>query len=139
MPSYLKVELLGRLGKDPEIRYGKSGKAFARLSLACDHNTKKGGEWQKETEWVRVVCFGAMAEQTANMHKGDHVLALGGRLKTDKWQDSQGQTRYTTEVIADVVMHAQWYAENQQKQEYKKPAQQSKGQQEVDFDDSLPF
>ena len=98
-----KVILVGNLGNDPETRYMPSGSAVTNLSVATSRSwkDKQTGEQREETEWHRVAMFGRLAEIAAEyLRKGSQVY-LEGRLKTRKWQDKQGNDRYTTEIIAD--------------------------------------
>ena len=95
-----KVMLIGRLGSDPDVRYTQAGKAVATLSVATTSSIKRGEKWEDETEWHRVVAWDRLAEVAGEyMHKGT-LLFVEGRLKTRKWQDRDGNDKYTTEVIA---------------------------------------
>ncbi|MEQ1968447.1 single-stranded DNA-binding protein [Xenorhabdus nematophila] len=96
-----KVILVGRLGQDPEIRYLPTGGAVATLSLATSENwrDKQTGEIREKTEWHRVVIFDKLADIAAEyLQKGAQVY-IEGQLQTRKWQDNQGQDRYSTEVV----------------------------------------
>lgn len=96
--SVNKVILIGRLGKDPEIRYTPSGTAVANLSLATSFKPKDGEE---KTEWHRCVAFGRTAEVCGEyLHKGSQVY-IEGRLQTRDWEDKEGNKRYTTEVLVE--------------------------------------
>ncbi|MBF0623305.1 MAG: single-stranded DNA-binding protein [Magnetococcales bacterium] len=97
--SLNKVQLIGHLGADPEVRFTQSGRAVANLSLATNEAWKdQQGQRQDRTEWHRVVVFGRMAEVAQQyLRKGSKVY-VEGRLQTRKWLDKQGQERYTTEV-----------------------------------------
>jgi len=97
-----KVMLIGRLGADPEVRYTASERAVANLRLATSERWKdREGEMQERTEWHRVVMFGKLAEIAKEyLRKGDQIYAEG-RLQTRKWQDQQGNDRYTTEIVAN--------------------------------------
>jgi single-strand DNA-binding protein len=97
-----KVILIGNLGADPETRYTPSGTAITNLRLATTESWKdrQTGEQQERTEWHRVVMFDRLAEIAAEyLRKGSQVY-IEGQLQTRKWQDQQGQDRYTTEVRA---------------------------------------
>lgn len=99
-----KVILVGHLGQDPEIRYLPTGGTVATLSLATSENwrDKQTGEMREKTEWHRVVIFGKLAEIAAEyLQKGVQVY-IEGQLQTRKWQDQQGQDRYSTEVVVSV-------------------------------------
>ena len=94
-----KVFLLGNLGKDPEIRQLESGTKIARFPLATHENYKdKMGEWQQKTDWHNIVLWSGLAERAERqLHKGSTIF-LEGKISTRKWQDSNGQDRYTTEI-----------------------------------------
>ena len=97
-----KVILIGNVGVDPEIRYLPNGNAVATISVATSESwkDKNTGEKQDRTEWHRVVCFNRLGEIAGEyVRKGSRVY-IEGSLRTRKWQDQQGQDRYTTEIIA---------------------------------------
>jgi single-strand DNA-binding protein len=98
-----KVILVGNLGADPETRYTPSGSAVTNLRIATSDSwkDKQTGERQERTEWHRVVMFNRLAEIGAEyLRKGSQVY-IEGSLRTNKWQDNQGNDRYTTEIIAN--------------------------------------
>ncbi|MEI6268074.1 MAG: single-stranded DNA-binding protein [Methylococcaceae bacterium] len=97
-----KVTLIGRLGADPEVRYMPSGGAVANITLATNFRwkDKQSGEKKESTEWHRVVFFNRLAEIAGEYLKKGSQLYVEGRLQTRKWQDQNGQDRYTTEIIA---------------------------------------
>ncbi|MCI0421378.1 MAG: single-stranded DNA-binding protein, partial [Acidobacteria bacterium] len=99
--SVNKCLFIGRLGKDPEIKYTQSGDAVANFSLAVDETWKdKSGEKQQRTTWVNVVAWQKLAEICGQyLRKGSQVF-IEGRLQTRKWEDKDGNTRYTTEIVA---------------------------------------
>ncbi len=99
-----KVILIGNLGSDPEVRYTPNGSAVCNLSLATSESwkDKNSGQTQERTEWHRVVIFGKLAEVAGQyLRKGSKVY-IEGKLQTRKWQDQQGQDRYTTEIVVDI-------------------------------------
>jgi single-strand DNA-binding protein len=99
--SVNKVILVGNLGKDPEVRYMTSGDPVATISLATSETWKdKDGAKQERTEWHRVVFFGKLAQVVADFVKKGMSIYVEGALRTRKWQDSSGQDRYTTEIVA---------------------------------------
>ncbi len=103
MASVNKVILIGNLGADPETRYAPSGDAICNLRIATTETwkDKATGERREATEWHRVVFFGRLAEIAAQyLRKGSQVY-VEGRLQTRKWQDKDGQDRYTTEIRGD--------------------------------------
>tara|TARA_B110001454_G_C12660905_1_gene409459 strand:+ start:257 stop:760 length:504 start_codon:yes stop_codon:yes gene_type:complete len=104
MGSLNKVMLIGNLGKDPEIRYTQAGSAVANFSLATtDRWTDKQGNRQEKTEWHDIVVFDRLADLAQNyLNKGKSIY-VEGRLQTRSWEDQQGQKRYRTEVVANVI------------------------------------
>jgi single-strand DNA-binding protein len=98
-----KVILIGNLGRDPEVRYTPNGGAISNVTVATSDSwkDKQTGEMQERTEWHRIVFFGRLAEIAGEyLRKGSKVY-VEGRLQTRKWQDKDGQERYTTEVVAN--------------------------------------
>lgn len=98
-----KVMLIGNLGADPETRTTQTGLMIANLRIATTHRVKRDEQWQNETEWHRVSCFGKTAENVARYCKKGKQLYIEGRLKTRKWQDKDGNDRWSTEVVANEV------------------------------------
>lgn len=98
-----KVILIGNLGRDPEIRYMPNGGAVANLALATSEvwKDKNTGEQQEKTEWHRVVLFRRLAEIAGEYLKKGSKVYIEGKLQTRKWQDNQGQDRYTTEIVGN--------------------------------------
>jgi single-strand DNA-binding protein len=102
MASVNKVILVGNLGADPEMRYLPSGEAVANLRLATTDTWKdKDGNKQEATEWHRVSFFGRQAEVCGQYLKKGSQIYVEGSIRTRKWQDKEGQDRYTTEVRGD--------------------------------------
>jgi len=100
--SVNKVILIGNLGADPDIRYMPNGGAVANINVATSFNwkDKQSGERRESTEWHRVVFFNRLAEIVGEyLRKGSQVY-IEGRLQTRKWQDKNGQDRWTTEIVA---------------------------------------
>ncbi len=99
-----KVILIGNLGQDPEIRYTSKGNTVTNINLATSEiwKDKNTGENKEKTEWHKVVLFGKLAEIAAEyLHKGSQIY-VEGTLKTKKWQDKNGNDRYTTEIIVNM-------------------------------------
>lgn len=95
-----KVILVGNLGADPEVRYTQNGTAVANFRVATTETWKREGVKEERTEWHRVVAFDRLAEICGEyLSKGSKVY-IEGRLQTRKWDDRDGNTRYTTEIIA---------------------------------------
>ena len=152
--SINKVTLLGNLGKDPEIRTTQQGKRSANLTLATSEvwKDKQTGEKKEQTEWHKVVIFNdglaGLIEQY--VHKGSKIH-VEGQLKTRKWQDQNGQDRYSTEVVIDQfngdIVLCDRMVGGQQEQEQRKqatPRQEPQQQPEPsypanDLDDEIPF
>ncbi len=105
MASVNKVILIGNLGKDPEVRYTPSGAAVCNLRLATTRNWKnrESGERQEETEWHSVVLYDRQAEIAGEYLRKGRPVYIEGRLKTRKWQDKDGNDRYTTEIVAETM------------------------------------
>ncbi len=97
-----KVILVGNLGRDPEIKYTASGAAIANITIATSEswNDKQSGERVEKTEWHRVVAFQRLAEIMGEYLKKGSQVYIEGKLQTRKWQDQNGQDRYSTEVVA---------------------------------------
>ncbi len=100
-----QCNFIGRLGKDPEIRYTPTGSAVANLSLACGDDYKdKQGQKVEQTNWIRVVAFGKLADIIAKYVKKADPVYISGKQVTRKWQDKDGQDRYTTEIVANEIL-----------------------------------
>ena len=105
--SLNRVQLIGNLGKDPEIKYTPSGTAVAKLTIATNERFKdKGGEWQDRTEWHNVVLWQRLAEIAGEYLKKGGKVYVEGRLQTRSWEDKQtGQKKYMTEIVAsDLIL-----------------------------------
>ena len=103
MASVNKAILVGNLGKDPEIRYMPNGDAVCSFSIATSEQwtDKNSGEKREQTEWHNIVTFRKLAEICGKyLAKGSSVY-IEGKIKTEKWQDKEGNDRYTTKIIAD--------------------------------------
>ncbi len=104
MASVNKVILIGNLGRDPETRYMPDGGAITNISVATTDVWKdKNGEKQEKTEWHRVAFFGKLAEIAGEYLKKGSQVYVEGRLQTRKWQDKDGQDKYTTEIVANAM------------------------------------
>jgi len=103
MASLNSVQIIGNLGRDPEVRYTPNGTAVANLRIATTRgwNDKQSGEKMEETEWHAVVLYGRQAEIAGEYLKKGRPLFIKGRLKTRKWSDKEGVDKYTTEIIAE--------------------------------------
>ena len=149
-----KVILIGNIGTDPEVRYMPNGNAVTTLSVATSENwkDKQTGEKQERTEWHRVVCFNRLGEIAGEYVRKGSKLYIEGSLRTRKWQDQQGQDRYTTEIIANDIQMldskggSNSYPDsadtsNTRAAEHSAPATQLAPAHEAfeDLDDDIPF
>lgn len=99
-----KVILIGNLGKDPEVRHLESGSVVAKFSVATNENYRdKSGEWQTITEWHNIVAWRGLAERAEKSLKKGMQVYVEGKLSTRKWQDQNGNDRYTTDVVANLL------------------------------------
>lgn len=141
MASLNRCEFIGNLGSDPDVRYTQAGTEVSNFSIACNEKYKnKNGEMVEHTEWVNITAWGKLSEICSKyLHKGDKVY-IAGPLKTEKWEDKDGNTRYTTKVNArELVMLGSKGGSDQQ---HERSTQGSQGEQQnipADFDDDIPF
>lgn len=104
MASVNKVILIGNLGRDPELRYTKSGQAVANFSIATSERfTDREGNPQERTEWHRIVAWAKTAELCAQYLSKGRSVYVEGRLQTRDYEDKEGIKRYTTEIVATNV------------------------------------
>ena len=149
MASVNKWIGIGNLGKDPETRYTPSGEAVCNITVACSESwkDKQTGEKKELTEWVRVGFFGKLAEIAGQYLKKGSQVYIEGSLRTRKWQDKDGQDRYTTEIRADVMKMLGGKGDGQQSEpqqapQQRQPTQRQQTQQSSgfgDLDDDIPF
>lgn len=141
-----KVTLIGNLGNDPELRSTQSGSAVANITLATSESwrDKETQETKERVEWHRIIFFGRLAEVVNEyLRKGSQVY-VEGRIQTRKWQDKDGNDRYTTEIVANEMQMLGSRATNsespanQQSASTSQPASQSAIVNEP-FDDDIPF
>jgi len=145
--SLNKMQVIGRLGQDPELRYTGSGTAVANLSIATDESYRQDGETVEQTEWHSVTCWAGLAE-TVNeyLEKGRRVY-VEGKLKTREWEDKDGNQRYSTEIRADRVDFLGGDTSNaggdgamSQPEPAPEPTSQASDEQDTfEPDDDLPF
>jgi single-strand DNA-binding protein len=105
MASVNKVILVGNLGADPETKYLPSGDAITNIRVATTDRwkDKASGEMKEATEWHRIAFFGRLAEIAGEYLKKGSQVYVEGRIRTRKWQDKEGQDRYSTEIVADTM------------------------------------
>ncbi len=145
-----KCILVGNLGKDPETRYTPSGSAVTNITVATAESwkDKQTGEQQERTEWHRVVFFNRLAEVAGEyLRKGSQVY-IEGKIQTRKWQDQNGQDRYTTEIVGNEMQMLGSRGDNSSgggrpaAPPSQKPAaaqQPPQPSQADDFEDDIPF
>ena len=106
-----RVILIGRLTRDPELRYTRGNTAIAMFNLAVDRRVKDDGT--KETDFIVCKCFNKLAENLAKFQKRGNLISLVGRIRTDSYDDKDGKRKYTIEVVADEIQ----FLSQKQKQE----------------------
>lgn len=135
MASLNKAILIGNLGKDPEMRYMPNGDAVVNFSIATTESYKdRDGNKQDKTEWHNITIYGKLAEIANQYLKKGSSVYIEGRIQTRKWQDKNGQDRYTTEIIAS-AMQMLGDSKPQRQQEPRKQAPRPA----EEFDDDLPW
>lgn len=136
-----KVILIGNLGRDPEVRYTPNGNAVANISIATSESwkDKQTGEQQERTEWHRVVMFGRLGEIAGEYLKKGSKVYVEGKLQTRKWQDQNGQDRYSTEVIANEMQMLDSKGGGERPTVAQREEGQQAGSVPLDFDDDIPF
>ena len=144
------AQIIGHLGRDPDVRYTAEGTAVVNLAVATNETWKdKDGEKQERTEWHRVVLFGKVAEIAAEYLKKGSLVYLQGRLQTRKWAGEDGQDRYTTEVVAERMKMLGGKGERDTQAANGSPAAPVRSNQgpsarpvsepPIPFDDDIPF
>lgn len=97
-----RVSLIGNLGRDPEIRHLEGGAMVTKFPVATNENYQdRAGEWQTRTEWHDIVCWGPLAERTEKTLKKGSLVYIEGKISKRKWQDKDGNDRYTTEIVCN--------------------------------------
>lgn len=141
-----KVILVGNLGQDPEVRYSPNGGAIANISVATSESwkDKNTGEQVEKTEWHRVVFFRRLAEIAGEYLKKGSKVYIEGKLQTRKWQDKNGQDRYTTEIIANEMQMLDSRGGSTNFSQAEPAAASNSGASidappPMDFDDDIPF
>lgn len=139
MPNLNKVMLIGHLGADPEIRYMPNGKAVVNLRLATSESwkDKQTGDKQDRTEWHSVVAYDKLAEIIGEWLRKGSPVYIEGKLQTRKWQDKNGNDRWTTEIIAQQM---QMLGGKQHQGRRQSPERSSNPDPDVgEFDDDISF
>jgi single-strand DNA-binding protein len=134
--SLNKVILIGRLGKDPEMRFTPSGRAVTNFTMATsDYWMDQNNERQERTEWHRIVVWAKLAETCAKILSKGKLVYIEGRLQTRAWDDRDGNKRYTTEIVAN-AMQILSPMDNSESKEFNDPGAAS---QEPEGFDDIPF
>lgn len=139
--SLNKVMVIGRLGRDPELKYTQAGAPVCTLNVATDESYKdNNGQKVERTEWHRVVVFQKAAENCSQYLAKGSLVFVEGSLQTRKWQDQQGQDRYVTEIRAHRVQFLDRKGDNGQSggQSGGRPQGQRQGQPPADYEDLGP-
>lgn len=143
MASVNKAIILGRLGKDPELRVTNSGMSICKISLATSRKKKDG---EQETEWHNVVFMDKLADVVGKYCAKGKEIYVEGRLRTSKWQDKDGQDRYTREIVAESMQLLGGNDEQSAPQRpaprpvpSQRPAPAKSGTGFDDMDDDIPF
>jgi single-strand DNA-binding protein len=139
--SVNKVILVGRLGKDPEVKYTQAGVPVARFTLATDESWKdQNGEKQQRTEWHNVVAWRKLAEICGQYLNKGKLVYVEGRLQTRSWEDKEGNKRYTTEIQADNMVMLSARTDEQRLEKTAAAAASSNAGFEPDItDEDVPF
>lgn len=149
MKGINKAIILGRCGKDPEIRFTANQKAVATLSLATSEQwkDKQTGEKQERAEWHRVVLFDKLAEIVQQYVKKGDLLYIEGKIVTRKWEDKNGKTQYTTEIVANELQMIgsnnsqlkEGNINNDLQRKTVKKQSNNQGPDESELDEDIPF
>ena len=145
MAGINKVIIVGNLGKDPEIKYLQNGGVICNITVATSETwkDKQSGEKQEKTEWHRVVFFGRLAEIAGEYLRKGSKAYIEGSLETRKWQDKEGNDRYTTEIKGKEMqmLDSKGQQGQPQQQQQRRPQQQNSYQQsqQSDFVDDIAF
>jgi single-strand DNA-binding protein len=139
--SVNKVILVGRLGKDPEVKYTQTGVPVARFTLATDESWKdQSGEKQQRTEWHNIVAWRKLAEICGQYLNKGKLVYVEGRLQTRSWEDKEGNKRYTTEIQADnMVMLSARTDESRPEKSAAAAASSNSGFEPEITDEDVPF
>ena len=140
MAGINKVIIVGHLGNDPEMRSMPNGEAVANISVATSEawTDKNTGERREVTEWQRIVFYRKLAEICGQYLKKGAQVYIEGRLRTRKWQDQNGQDRYTTEIQGDVMQMLGTRPQSADGANNPQPMPQQDASVNA-FDDSIPF
>ncbi len=146
MASVNKVILVGNLGQDPEVRVTQGGQCVATLNIATNEKwtNKQSGQPEERTEWHRVVVWGKLAELCRDYLSKGRSAYIEGKLQTRKWEDKQGQARYTTEIVAQTIQFlgsgtGAGAGGKERSESTGSPASSSRSDEPPPFEDDVPF
>lgn len=145
MSSLNRCEFIGNLGRDPETRYTAGGDAVTNCSIACNESwtDKASGEKVEKVEWINLVFFKRVAEIASEYLKKGSQCYVAGRLQTRKWDDKEGVTRYSTEVVVDKLLLLGGKRDTDQAESSPREPEPTtrtvKGKNVDDLDDDIPF
>ena len=137
-----KVIVLGNLGADPDARFMPNGNAVTNISVATSESwiDKESGDRQERTEWHRVAFFGRLAEIASEYLKKGSQVYIEGKLRTRKWEDKEGNDRWTTEIIAnEMQMLGERMTSAASSDNFETPKQSVNNASSDDLDDDIPF
>lgn len=138
--SMNKAYILGRLGKDPEVRYSQSGIAIANFSVATSENYKnQSGEYEEKRTWHQIVVFKNQAENCAKFLKKGSLVMVEGKIQNRSYTDKSGNERYISEIVADVVRFLDSKENSNSNQSFNKELATKKNVYDIDDDDDIPF
>ncbi len=144
MAGVNKVILIGRLGKDPEIRYFQDGTAVANFTIATSEEwkDKESGEKREKTEWHRIVAFRRLGEICGEYLSKGRQVYISGRLQTREWEDKDGNRRWTTEIVANEMQmlgSRESGSGNRDADAYQPPGMPGQGSGLDEPEDDIPF
>lgn len=140
-----RCDFIGRLGRDPEIRYTPNGVAVANFSIAVGEKwkDKNTGEQNERTEWVKCSAFGKLAEVIGEYLSTGKQVYISGKMQTRQWEDKEGNKRYTTEIIVNQMQMLGGRGDSDSggysRPADQKPSQQSKPNYSEPESDDIPF
>lgn len=137
MKSLNKVNLIGNLGNDPDIRTMPNGNKVANISLATTYSYKDGDNWADKTEWHKVVLFNHRADVADRFLKKGSKIFVEGRLQTRSWEDKDGVKKYSTEIVGNDLILLSKEEMKEQTEQKEEPAKQATNFDS--FDDEIPF
>jgi len=135
MAGVNKVILVGNLGSDPESKSTQSGSTVTNITIATSESWTKDGNKEEKTEWHRVVFFNKLADIAAQYLKKGSKVYVEGKLQTRKWQDNNGNDRYTTEIVAREMQ----MLDSKGSSSTNAPQAPSQSQSSNSFEDDIPF